>query len=48
MILTSIRQACEVPDPYYRGEDGFANVVKLVKEGGSALLDYLRQQHFSS
>ena len=38
----------EVPDPYYGGDDGFVEVLRLVEQSGQALLDHLRQQHFSS
>ncbi|MGI9274709.1 MAG: low molecular weight protein-tyrosine-phosphatase [Endozoicomonas sp.] len=33
----------EVPDPYYGGGEGFANVLSLVEQGGSALLGHIRQ-----
>ncbi len=29
----------DVPDPYYGGEDGFANVVEIVEQGCRALLE---------
>nr|WP_281502138.1 low molecular weight protein-tyrosine-phosphatase [Alcanivorax sp. S6407] len=38
---TSIR---EVPDPYYGGEDGFAQVLNLVEEGAEGLLEALRER----
>ena len=36
----------EVPDPYYGGDKGFTQVLKLVEQGGVGLLTYLKQQHF--
>lgn len=38
---TSIR---EVPDPYYGGQDGFAQVLNLVEEGAEGLLEALRER----
>ena len=38
---TSIR---EVPDPYYGGQDGFAQVLNLVEEGSEGLLEALRER----
>lgn len=34
----------EVPDPYYGGEDGFAEVLNLVEEGAEGLLAALRER----
>ncbi|MGB2248176.1 MAG: low molecular weight protein-tyrosine-phosphatase [Alcanivorax sediminis] len=34
----------EVPDPYYGGEDGFAEVLNLVEEGAEALLEALQER----
>ena len=38
----------EVPDPYYGGADGFADVLQLIEAGGQALLNHLRQRHLTS
>ncbi|AMO57027.1 low molecular weight protein-tyrosine-phosphatase [Endozoicomonas montiporae] len=38
----------EVPDPYYGGDDGFADVLRLVEQGGLALLDHMMRHHFPS
>jgi protein-tyrosine phosphatase len=32
----------DVPDPYYGGEDGFAEVVEIVERNCAALLDEIR------
>lgn len=35
----------EVPDPYYRGQDGFEEVYEIVERTCEALLDHLVEQH---
>lgn len=35
----------EVPDPYYGGEDGFANVFQLCEAASRGLLDHIRDKH---
>ncbi len=34
----------EVPDPYYRGESGFDDVLAMVERGCRALLDHVRAE----
>ena len=34
----------EVPDPYYGGEDGFANVVRIVRAGAEAVVGAIRDE----
>lgn len=35
----------EVPDPYYRGVDGFELALDLIEAGAAGLLDHLRRTH---
>ncbi|NRG17065.1 low molecular weight phosphotyrosine protein phosphatase [Rhizobiales bacterium] len=34
--------ASDVPDPYYGGNDGFASVYRMVRDGSLALIDEIR------
>jgi protein-tyrosine phosphatase len=34
-------EACEIPDPYYRGQDGFLHVYRMVRDASEALADRL-------
>ena len=36
--------ATVVPDPYYKGEEGFEEVLDLVEDASDGLLDYVKQQ----
>lgn len=36
----------EVPDPYYGGKDGFAEVFDLVQASAEGLLKHIRENHF--
>lgn len=36
---------CEVPDPYYGGNEGFEHVMDLVEAGCTALLDKIVERH---
>jgi protein-tyrosine phosphatase len=38
-------QQRDVPDPYYGGEQGFADVLDLVEEGAEGLIQHLRHRH---
>ena len=33
-----------VPDPYYKGEEGFEEVLDLIEDASDGLLDYVKQQ----
>ena len=37
----------EVPDPYYRGPDGFEHVLGLIEEASEGLLDDVRARHLT-
>jgi protein-tyrosine phosphatase len=37
----------EVPDPYYRGPDGFEHVLGLIEEASEGLLDDVRARHLA-
>lgn len=43
-VLTA-QQSSEVPDPYYGGEQGFADVLDLCERASTALLDLIRREH---
>jgi protein-tyrosine phosphatase len=36
---------CEVPDPYYGGDDGFERVLDILEDGCDGLLDKVRELH---
>lgn len=40
----SQRPGVEIPDPYYGGEDGFAQVVDLLEDGCRGLLAFLEKE----
>lgn len=42
--FVSDSDAREVPDPYYGGEDGFDDVMDLLEDGCSNLLEYVRKK----
>lgn len=39
---------CEVPDPYYGGEDGFELVLDLVEDAAQGLLSHIRKHHINA
>jgi protein-tyrosine phosphatase len=38
----------EVPDPYYGGTDGFEQVLDMVEDAATGLLQHIRQNHFKA
>lgn len=38
----------EVPDPFWRGDDAFADVLRLLEDGADGLLDHLARQGFGN
>lgn len=38
-------ESSEVPDPYYGGSEGFADVLDLCERGSEALLEIVRREH---
>lgn len=40
-----IPETGEVPDPYYGGEEGFAQVFEIVDRTSRSLLEHLRREH---
>jgi protein-tyrosine phosphatase len=39
-----VNQASVVPDPYYKGSEGFEEVLDLVEDACDGLLDHVRQR----
>ena len=49
-LLLEFARRCsvrEVPDPYYRRDDGFDIVIDMVEDAASGLLEHIRKRHLS-